>query len=62
MEEYKCKCGSKITWGIYNYSMRAFGKPLCVACQKKERIQQNPKLGKFINDQLDKKYGKDFSA
>ena len=55
-ETMKCKCGKKLTWGIYNYSMGVFREPLCVDCQKVKRIEQNPKIGKMINDQIDKEY------
>jgi len=59
-EEYLCQGKNckrperKITWGEYNYSMAIFGKPLCVDCQMIEREKQNPKLGRFINNQIRK--------
>ena len=28
-------CGAEITQSVYNFSMRRFGRPLCMACQRK---------------------------
>ncbi|NPV81768.1 MAG: hypothetical protein HPY52_16165 [Firmicutes bacterium] len=28
-------CGAEITQSVYNFSMRKFGRPLCMACQRK---------------------------
>lgn len=41
---------------VAKFSWERFGKPLCVDCQMKERIKENPKLGKFINKQVKEKY------
>lgn len=57
MNEIKCEeCGQRLTWGVYNYSIRAFKRHLCIVCQKKERIKHNPKTGKLVNDQIERDY------
>ena len=56
MNQYKCKCGKKLTWGIYKYSMNALKQPLCIDCQKIERVKQNPDTGKLVNDQIERDY------
>lgn len=45
---------------VADYSWHRFGRPLCINCQKLARLKENSKLGKFINDQIERKYaGKD---
>jgi len=28
------RCNEPITYGIYTYSLKHFGRPLCIPCQK----------------------------
>ena len=58
MKERCQRCGKEITKGIAKYSWNVFGKPLCVECQKKERLEKYPrKMAEFINQEVDKKFG-----
>jgi len=51
MEKERCqKCGKELTPGISRYSWNAFGKPLCIECQKLERLEKYPKvMAEMIN-------------
>jgi len=38
---------------VAKYSWDAFGRPLCISCQKKERIKKYPKkMAEFINKKV----------
>ena len=53
-----CRCGKKLTWKEYNYSMNAFKEELCIDCQKEERLKENPITGKIVNDKIEERYAK----
>ena len=52
--EKKCQeCKRNILPKVASYSFHAFGKELCINCQKKEREKiMAPKLAKFLNEEL----------
>ena len=55
-DEFCEQCQFLLSQGVAKYSWDRFGKPLCMKCQQDARIEENPKLGSFINKQINKKY------
>jgi len=60
MKVIKCEnCHKKLSPGVVSFSLRRFGRYLCMKCQQKERLlDMPPKIAKFINEEVRKKYGR----
>lgn len=50
-------CNKQLHPEVARYSWNAFGKPLCIAHQKLERLKRYPKkVARFINKEVGKKH------
>jgi len=54
MKNEKCDdCGITIKWSVASFSLKVFGRYLCIPCQKRERSRKYPKkMADFLNKQI----------